>query len=64
MVKMSFEISSSDRCDLDAVIRKKKFMNRSDAMRDYLRRGVREDLGSESNEKEQAQHICNSVPSN
>jgi len=52
MVNVSIGMSSADLRDLDTVIRKKKFLNRSDAIRDYIRRGLREDLGSGINETE------------
>lgn len=64
MVNVSIGMSSADLHALDTVVRKKKFLNRSDAMRDYIRRGLREDLGSERNEEEQAQHICDCVATN
>lgn len=54
MISITTRISSADSDNLDRVVGQKNYLNRSDAVRDYIRRGIREDMKEESemNEKE------------
>lgn len=52
MISITTRISNSDASNLDRIVDAKSYLNRSDAVREYIRRGVREDMkeGSENSE--------------